>query len=88
MYLPMDHPILGTDVRPIPPRMRACNWLKLWTNAGQTQVPKMKGIITFYALPYWRKFLINNLLDPMHIFKNVARILWEHLIGNRDNKKT
>ena len=23
----------------------------------------------------------------MHIFKNVAQILWEHLIGNRDDKK-
>ena len=51
-YLPMDHPMRGTDVRPTPPRMRACDWLKLWTNARQTKVARMKGLNAFYALPY------------------------------------
>ena len=51
-YLPMDHPMRGKDVRPIPPKMRAYNWLNLWRDAGQTQVVGMKGLNAFYALPY------------------------------------
>ena len=47
----------------------------------------MKRLSIFHTLPYWKKLLINHLLDPMHIFKNVGQILWEHLIGAQDNKK-
>ena len=75
-YLPMDHPMRGTDVRPIPPKMKACNWLKLWIDARQTQVPRMKGLNAFFALPYWEHLLINHLLDPMHCFKNVEMSMW------------
>ena len=48
----------------------------------------MKLLSIFHELPYWRKLLINHLLDPMHIFKNVGQILWEHLVGTQDNKKS
>ena len=46
-----------------------------------------KKLSIFHALPYWRKILINHLLDPMHIFKNVGQMLWEHLSRAQDNKK-
>ena len=75
-YLPMDHPMHGTDVRPIPPRLRACNWLKLWIDAGQTKVARMEGLNVFYALPYWGHLLINHILNPMHCFKNVVVSIW------------
>ena len=84
-YLPMDHPMRGTDVRPIPPKMRACNWLKLWTDARQIEVVGMKGLNAFYALPYWEHLLINHPLDPMHCFPNVAIAIWQHICGYKYN---
>ena len=45
----------------------------------------MKGVNTFSALPYWEELLINHLLDPMHIFKNVAQQIWDHITSARDN---
>ena len=74
-----------TDVRPIPPKMRACNWLKLWTNARQTQVVGMIKLNVFYALPYCKHILISHQLDPMHCFKNVAMSIWQHIIGQKYN---
>ena len=44
----------------------------------------MKGLSIFHELPYWSQLQINHLLDPMHIFKNVGYLIWEHLIGQRD----
>ena len=38
----------------------------------------------FFRLPYWTKLRINHLLDPMHIVKNVASNIWDHMIGKRD----
>ena len=84
-YLPTDHSMHGIGVRSIPPRMRACDWLKLWTNAGQIEVAGMKGLNAFYALPYLEHLLINHLLDLMHYFKNVAVSVWQHITGQKDN---
>jgi hypothetical protein len=39
----------------------------------------------FFELPYKEDLKINHLLDPMHIFKNVATTVWEHLMGIRDS---
>jgi hypothetical protein len=39
----------------------------------------------FFELPYWEDLKINHLLDPMHIFKNVATTVWEHMMGVRDS---
>ena len=50
-YLPVDHPMRGPDVRPVPARMRACNWLKLWTDAREADLAGIKGLNAFYALP-------------------------------------
>lgn len=44
------------------------------------------NISIFYNLPYWSKLKIVHLLNPMHIFKNVAESLWKHLTGDKDTK--
>ena len=47
----------------------------------------MKRLNAFYGLPYWEDLLINHLLDPMHVFKNVGVAIWKHLTGAMDNIK-
>lgn len=44
----------------------------------------MKCLNCFHELPYWHNLSANHLLDPMHIFKNVAEILWGHIMGKHD----
>jgi hypothetical protein len=39
----------------------------------------------FFTLPYWENLKVNHLLDPMHIFVNVASNLWDHLTGSKDS---
>ena len=54
---------------------------------GEYSCPPPNGMTRlsiFLCLPYWHTLKVNHLLDPMHIFKNVASILWEHLLGKRD----
>ena len=79
-FLPADNPLregyLGKPLRHWDATSQYNTWHKNLGSCG------MKRLSIFHALPYWRKLLINNLLDLMHIFKNVAQILWEHLIGN------
>ena len=45
----------------------------------------MLQILYFFLLPHWHLLKINHLLDPMHIFKNVASSLWDHMIGLKDS---
>ena len=45
----------------------------------------MKCLNCFHELPYWHKLLITHLLDPMHMFKNIPEILWEHIMGKHDS---
>ena len=42
------------------------------------------SISIWYTLEYWKNLKITHLLDPMHIFKNVAHSLWKHLVGLKD----
>lgn len=84
-FLPNDHPLRGGFLGAA---------LKTWSMSSQYNAwqenpgyIRMKRLSIFHELPYWRKLLINHLLDPMHIFKNVGQILWEHLVGTQDNKK-
>ena len=44
----------------------------------------MKTLNCFHSLPYWHKLLINHLLNPVHIFKNVSQLVWDHITGKRD----
>ena len=44
----------------------------------------MKTLNYFHNLPYLHELLINYLFDPMHMFKNVSQIIWDHLNGKRD----
>lgn len=44
----------------------------------------MKRLSIFHRLEYWNNLLINRLLDPMHIFKNVGESIWKHMIGEKD----
>ena len=46
----------------------------------------MKRLSILHNLPYWDDLLINHLLDPMHIFKNVGSLIWDHLIGAKDSR--
>ena len=62
--------------------------MDLWRQTPENMRPPagMKRLSVFHELPYWKDLLINHLLDPMHIFKNVGSIIWEHITGNRDSK--
>ena len=42
---------------------------------------KRKSIL--YNLPYWEHLKITQLLDPMHIFKNVSYSLWRHISSKK-----
>lgn len=53
---------------------------------GDEPVNGMKRLSIFHKLPYWSGLLINHLLDPMHIFKNVSCSIWQHLVGERDTR--
>ena len=62
-------------------------WLKHHdvNSSWNESIDGMKQLSIFHKLPYWRNLLINHLLDPMHIFKNVGESLWNHIIGIKDN---
>ena len=65
---------------------RAKDWFERWEKSNQigTKIAGMKTLNCFHVLPYWHELLINHLLDPMHIFKNVSQIILDHLNGKRD----
>ena len=46
----------------------------------------MKRLSIFHQLPYWDDLLINHLLDPMHIFKNIVDMLWKTLTEAEESK--
>ena len=46
----------------------------------------MKRLSILHQLPYWNDLLINHLLDPMHIFKNVGEVLWKTITGKKESK--
>ena len=61
------------------------DWKQAWDFGKDFAQQGMKGVNAFYALPYWEDLLINHLLDPMHCFKNVAVVVWQHMCGQKDN---
>ena len=65
--------------------LKASNWKAKWDEAKPHVPPGMKWLSIFHKLPYWGDLLINHLLDPMHIFKNVAQQIWDHITSARDN---
>lgn len=64
--------------------MCAKGWeaMKLWYHEGLPD--GMKRFSIRFELPYWTSLLINHLLDPMHIFKNVGSLMWDHISGAKD----
>lgn len=77
---------LGEDETRNPPtRMSVADWHKLWIESETKPINGMKRLSIFHCLPYWNNLLINHLLDPMHIFKNVAESIWKHMAGDKDS---
>ena len=68
------------------PHMGPRDWLCVWVKSDVRPAQGMKRLSIFYRLPYWKNLLIAQLLDPMHIFKNVGVSLWRHMTGGKDNK--
>lgn len=61
-----------------PKRMFMADWQKLWIESETKPINGIKNLSIFLCLPYWNNLLINHLLDPMHIFKNVSESIWKH----------
>lgn len=83
-YLPENHELREGFLAREPPRMSARAWLEHKEVCEDGLPPGMKRFSLWYELPYWTGLKINHLLDPMHIFKNVGSLLWDHLIGKKD----
>ena len=62
------------------------DWRTSWELDPLQAPPGMKCISIFHQLPYWNDLLINHLLDPMHIFKNIAEVLWKTITGAKESK--
>ena len=58
----------------------------MWDEEIGTIDLDMKRLSTLHKLPYWGALLINHLLDPMHVFKNVGEMIWKTLIDKKENK--
>ena len=43
----------------------------------------MKRKYISYNLPYWENIKITQLIDHMHIFKNVSSSLWRHISSKK-----
>lgn len=87
-YLPEGHELregnLGRD--PMRRHLTSADWKKTWESAGNASCPGMKRLSIFHSLPYWEKLIINHLLDPMHIFKNVGETIWKTITGKNESK--
>ena len=68
-----------------PHTMSPSDWQEYWNGSTSHPPPGMSRYSIFFRLPYWARLKINHLVDPMHIFKNVAQNIWDHLIGARDS---
>lgn len=65
--------------------MTAKDWHLMKQRHHEGFPPGMKRFSILYELPYWTSLRINHLLDPMHIFKNVGSLLWDHITGRKDS---
>ena len=84
-FLPTNHPLWWGYLGRPPKTWEVSPQYDVWQESLHGF--SMKSLSIFHALPYWRKLLINHLLDPMNIFKNVGQMLWEYLSRVQDNKK-
>ena len=97
-FLPMNHEMRRKDKRhynskvenaPPPHRMSPNDWYEEWSKVtmqdSDQRLDGMKGLSIFYELEYWKELKICHLLDPMHVFKNVAESLWRHITGQKDS---
>ena len=66
--------------------MKASDWKRMWDAEMGCPPAGMKRLSIFHDLPYWSELLINHLVDPMHIFKNVGEMIWKTLIGKKESK--
>lgn len=86
-YLPEGHALRDGNLgRPPIEQLKASNWKLKWEECGNSPCPGMKRLSIFHTLPYWGDLLINHLLDPMHIFKNVGENVWKTIIGKKHSK--
>ena len=63
--------------------MSVGDWQVYWNGMENPPPLGMTRYSIFFCLPYWTQLKINHLLDPMHIFKNVAQQIWDHIISAR-----
>ena len=65
--------------------MTVRDWKQAWDFGKDFAQQGMKGVNAFYALPYWEDLVINDLLEPVHSFKYVAVVVWQHMCDKKDN---
>ena len=85
-YLPDDHEMRQGFLGRGPKPLKSSDWLKIQEKYPDSLPLRMKHLSIFHTLPYWDDLLINHLLDPMHIFKNIGEMLWKTITGAKDNK--
>lgn len=90
-FLPTTHEGYAPPINGITPfKWTMTNWAKYWEAHWSASPPPkdppkgMSRYSIFLTLPYWESLKIQHLLDPMHIFKNVAQSTWDHIIGKKD----
>jgi hypothetical protein len=81
------------EMSPPPPHAIAKDWLNTWnalrgletptTSRGRSLPPGMNRLSVFHELKYWSDLLVPHCLDPMHIFKNVSKSFFTHLLGEK-----
>ncbi|MCO5563467.1 hypothetical protein L7F22_017109 [Adiantum nelumboides] len=84
-YLSEAHPGREGFLEHRPLHMTAKDWQLMKQRHHEGLPPGMKRFSILYELPYWTSLRINHLLDPMHIFKNVGSLLWDHITGRKDS---
>ena len=57
-----------------------------WLESCQINTKVKKRVSIFFQLPYWKDLLIRNLVDGMHIEKNVCSNIMKLLLGLNDTK--
>lgn len=77
------HKFNGKEVEMRKPiKMNPAKWKEMYEKKEGTGFPLgIKRLSIFYKLEYYENFPIANLLDTMHIGKNVADSLQKHLNG-------
>ena len=85
-FLPCNHSKFKPSFKGVPSHcMSVGDWQAYWNGMENPPPPGMTRYSIIFGLPYWTQLKINNLLDPMHIFKNVTQQIWDHITSARDN---